>query len=344
LDKIVIRVDGNLKLGLGHIYRMIAFAEIISPNFEIIFALNSPIEIIRKLLRGNNINYIDISKSKDEFEFFRETGESVNLRGIVLDGYHFDAKYQKRLKELGYKIISIDGIYSTHFYSDAVINYNLHANKKKYRKENYTRLYLGTKYCFLRKSFLDVAKSKIESYNERKDLTIMFGGSDQYNLAYKTLKLIGQCNLKVAFNNINVIYGKGYEFIDSLKEYKKNQPSTIVNLYSNLNDKELIKIFSNTKLAIIPGGYSLYEIFSVGVPVITGYYVDNQIQNSKSVDDYKLGVSVGNFNKLTKSILNKNIEFVLKNADICITRQKKIIDGKQEERINNLLFDVCGKS
>ncbi len=61
LKKIIIRVDGNSQIGLGHIYRGIALAEMVKDNFDILFGTRksstfSPINDARFKFLPENIN------------------------------------------------------------------------------------------------------------------------------------------------------------------------------------------------------------------------------------------------------------------------------------------------
>lgn len=340
MNSIIIRVDGNSKIGLGHIYRMIAFAGIILERYKVIFAINSPSEQVTNLLNLNKLEFVDVN-TNGGFDFFTQVKKSVNPFCVVLDGYHFDSNYQKRLKELGYKVISIDGVYSTHFYSDAVINYNLHADADKYIKQEYTKLFLGPDYCFLRGSFLEAAERKSYIDYVAENLTIMFGGSDQYNLTLKTLELLHKGQQISNFNHINLICGNSFEHIDILQSFIECYPNLRIKLFKNLDDNELIKVFSRSKVAIVPGGYSLYEIFSIGVPVITGYYVDNQMLNAESVENKMLGVSVGNFKEMTSELLSEKIQDTLIRASVYRSEQRKVFNGKQREMISEIICDLC---
>jgi len=341
LNNIIIRVDGNQNIGLGHIYRMIALGEILTSNNDILFAVLSPTMQVRELIESHNFNLVDISKFYSDSDFFKQIKDTIKPECIILDGYHFDREYQKDLKELDYILISIDGIYSTHFYSDVIINYNFHADPNKYLKEDYTQLYLGSDYCFLRNAFLEAAKKRYIREEDPKDLTIMFGGSDQLNLTLETLSKLEKSNQIGRFKNINVICGTSYQYFDSLYSFKEEHKSIEVNIFKNLNDQELINIFLKTALAIVPGGYSLYEIFSVGIPVVTGYYIDNQMLNAEFVERKNLGISVGNFKEMTQKRLDTTLEQVLNKKDLFKANQSKIIDGKQKERIIKIISNIC---
>lgn len=317
---------------------MIALYHILKEEFQLIFAINSPSKQVIDLLNEHKISFEDVSKYNNDFEYFEQAKLDNQLDCLILDGYHFKKEYQFELKKMDIQIVSIDGVYNTHFYSDIVINYNIYADKDKYSAESYTGFYMGTDYCFLRKSFLDYAK-KNRNFDNRKNLTIMFGGSDQNNLSLTTLRLLNQSLLLSLFECTNIICGNSYIHKNELGAFVETLDAK-VNILYNLNDNELINIFSEAKLAIIPGGYSLYEIFSVGVPVITGYYVDNQGFNAEYVGKNKLGQNIGDFNKLDSELLKKSVYQAIGNTQLYVKNQFRTIDGNQEKRLINIFQNI----
>ena len=54
--KLIFRVDGNKKIGLGHLYRCLGLAEVISKDFNCSFAISNPDQNIVKLIQDANFN------------------------------------------------------------------------------------------------------------------------------------------------------------------------------------------------------------------------------------------------------------------------------------------------
>lgn len=333
MKKIAIRVDGGFKIGLGHIYRSLALAEMTAPIYQSIFIISEPSKQIRTLISNSKFELIAIQKLpfQDEIKLLsNELLPSLKPDAIVLDGYHFKEEYQKQLVGKGFKLVSIDGIYNCHFYSQAILNYNMYATKESYSKEAYTQTYLGAKYCLLRNDFINAIaqRGKVKRGNE---LLIMFGGSDQFNLTLQTLKMLKKCWKQESSCTINVLVGGSYQFKEALTGYAERTTNIKVNY--NLNSSEMVQLFQKTSLAITAASYSLYEMFCIGIPVITGHYVDNQKMNASAVAEKKLGVSLGNLLELNESKLLDALQTASEQQDFFIDNQFKTIN-------NSLIDDV----
>ena len=124
LKKIILRADGNSNIGLGHLYRIFALAEIYSNNYECIFVTkcSSELSIFPKgyklILIPNQVS------TKDEPKWLNNFFNS-NKFLIILDGYHFNYNYQINLKKIGFNILLIDDFVEKNIAADVVVNHAL---------------------------------------------------------------------------------------------------------------------------------------------------------------------------------------------------------------------------
>jgi UDP-2,4-diacetamido-2,4,6-trideoxy-beta-L-altropyranose hydrolase len=329
LNKIFFRADGNTQIGLGHITRSLALADMLKDDFEIFVLIQSPTEAVRKQIQGVG-NLIELPSTEDYLQEARDIAEHYLEANsiVVLDGYHFQTEYQKILKAKGVKLVCIDDLHAWHFVADVVINHAGGVKKSDYSCEPYTQLCLGMKYALLRSPFLEAAKQdrKIEKI---ENVFICFGGSDSNNFTQKALK---SCVKSAIFREIYVVVGSAYLHEDSLKllaEQHKN-----VHVYQNLDAKSLCEIMQKCHLAIVPASSIAYEVCSVRTYLITGWYVDNQKGIYQSLSENDLGLGVDNFQELANSISN----FEMKTT--YLENQKKHFDGKSRERINKCLINL----
>jgi len=90
--KVLFRVDGSHEKGLGHLVRCSALAQMIKNDFDITFFCK---EIPEDILEGLKNNGFSCDKIDVENKFHNQ----LNYKTIVvMDGYHFDAVYQKQIK------------------------------------------------------------------------------------------------------------------------------------------------------------------------------------------------------------------------------------------------------
>ncbi|MDX1903380.1 MAG: UDP-2,4-diacetamido-2,4,6-trideoxy-beta-L-altropyranose hydrolase [Thermonemataceae bacterium] len=321
-SKIYFRADGNTEIGLGHITRSMALADMLKENFNCVFLVRNPSEILQKQIR-ESFTLIVLPQTQDylqEAYFIKETYLQANDI-IVLDGYNFQTDYQKILKTKKIKLVCIDDMHAWHFVADAVINHAGGVQESEYSCENYTKLYLGTDYALLRKPFLEAAKKerKIEKIEK---VFICFGGSDIHNLSQKATEA---CLTVEKFTEIHVVLGSAYpyfqEFTNFAQEYKK------VQIHQNLDAQEMCDLMQHCQLAIAPASSIAYEICAVGMYLITGWYVENQKGIYQFLSKNALCLGVENFQNLSSNVSNFEIEIAY------LQNQKKDFNAKIMERI-----------
>src|SRR5690606_20724808 len=106
--RVFLRADGNARIGLGHVHRLLALSEILGGAFECIFVIKGGSDEIGQLLAqscGDVINLPEETLKEEEIELLSRSTRGKEI--IVLDGYGFDTGYQQQLREKGNAIVSI---------------------------------------------------------------------------------------------------------------------------------------------------------------------------------------------------------------------------------------------
>lgn len=320
---ILFRAEGNASTGLGHIYRVLSLIDMIQEttwNYSLIVHKKSCVEIIPK-----HINIDSIDDDTDEFSLFLKY-KKAGFKLLILDGYQFNSVYQKKAKDLGFKILYIDDLCEEFMYADAVINHCAGLKQSNFQKSQYTRLFLGPPYAILRKSFLDFNHS-LNKNKATNQIFINFGGADPMNISAKVLPWIVELDV---FNKIIVVTGKAYQ--KQLEDSKNDK----VLFYQNIEAQQMANLIATSSLAIVPASTVLYEVCAINKPVISGYYVENQEKIYKGFLNERLIDGIGDFRKLEKKLFLNNINHLLLNKasrDELLMNQKKWFDGMSGSRI-----------
>ena len=330
--KIIFRADGNTDTGLGHLYRLFALVEIFKESYDYLY-LTSESSAIEVIPKDYNVDLIskDIGLL-DEPNWLSEKYDAKN-HIIIADGYHFTSNYQKRLKELGFSVVYVDDLVKEHMYADIVINHSSSCQVSDFKSESYTRFALGTKFSLLRPAFLDLAK-KSRIINEIDKVFICFGGADKFDFSLKTVKILLEIN---RIEKIYVVLGGAYKG-DEIRVLKNKFPDRI-EIHKNLSEKELISVMKICNLAIVPTSTILYELLCVKMPIISGYFVDNQMSVYHWFNENGCFYGVGDFcdfdfEKL-KDIIQKFEDQSLVQSHI--NNQARCIDGNQKDRFLQLI-------
>jgi spore coat polysaccharide biosynthesis predicted glycosyltransferase SpsG len=48
--KVILRADGNSEIGLGHVYRSLALAEMLNEDFETVFLIKKPLKELKRTI------------------------------------------------------------------------------------------------------------------------------------------------------------------------------------------------------------------------------------------------------------------------------------------------------
>ncbi|MDY8138675.1 UDP-2,4-diacetamido-2,4,6-trideoxy-beta-L-altropyranose hydrolase [Aquimarina sp. 2201CG5-10] len=333
--KILFRADGNTITGLGHLYRLFALAEVYKQSYEYTYITksSSTVEVIPE-----DYNIVVIDKQIDLLEepLWLASRYNPEEHIIIADGYHFTSSYQKSIKDLGFSLIFIDDLAKEHMYADIVINHSSSSQVSDFKSEDYTQFALGTEYSLLRPAFLELAKEK-RTINKINTAFICFGGADKFNFSYQTAKVLLEID---QVSNIHIVIGAAYNG-DEINELKHKFPQRI-RVYRNLSEKELIKVMKLCNLAIAPTSTILYELLCVKMPIISGYFVENQKSVYNWFNQKKCFYGIGDFCDFD---FKKLKDIIVKFSDVSllqsyINNQSKCIDGNQKERflklVNNL--------
>jgi len=303
---IIFRADGGPSIGMGHFIRTLSLVEMLKENFYCVFATRKPTEYQIEEIKKTCDKLIDLPEDSSHFRIFLN-----HLKGdeiVVLDNYYYSAEYQRQIKDKGCKLVCIDDLHDKHYFADILINYTI-TDKTLFSIEPYTRLLTGFSYALLRKEFLQsIPDRKIHKKFNRAFICI--GGSDFNNL---TCKFLDDLNKIDQIKEITIVTGNAYNYTPLLTEkVNKYSCKKTIKLYHNLTAGELITEMDKADFGIVPCSTVLFETISRKLPVITGFYVDNQKENALNLQDkYKQILVTGDLNN--KHILFKDIKQLEEN-------------------------------
>lgn len=321
--KIIFRADGNSEIGLGHIIRSLALAEMLKDDFICEFATRFTNKFIQKEIERtcSTLHQIPVDE-KLHFDYFLNliTGTEI----VVLDNYFFTTEYQRQIKDKGCKLVCIDDLIDKHYYADLIINHAPGINKEFFSAEKYSTILTGLDYVILRTNFLNL---EFVNSNKEESVIVCFGGADKYNITEKVVEQILGIS---GIIDINVIVSSSNNYLEKLMALAEKYNN--IKIYQNISAKEIVEIGKRSKLAITSASTVSFEMLSLGLNLVVGYYIDNQLNIYNGLVKYKTVSGIGNLLNLPQ---NFN-EIVLKQL-FSDYNNLPIIDGKSGERILKLV-------
>lgn len=330
--KIIIRVDGNSKIGLGHIYRGIALAEMLKLNYEILFLIRENSSSIAISHAGFTcINIPETMNLEEESNYIFENFSHANA--IVLDGYDFGEAYQTAIRDLGFPVIYIDDLRIGIQKSDLVINHCPGIVKEQYITASYTELAIGLSYSLIRPSFANFNRKGVQPRNGIKNVLISFGGADPLDFTFKALDHLVK---ESEWDIFDVIIGGAYPHKKIFKLTDNR-----IRFHKNLSEIEIFEVMKSTDIAITPASTTSIELASLGVPMVLGYFVDNQKGIYDGFINHTSVIGVGDFNNFTfgelATIIKQNATVVDKIQASLLT----MFEGEIKANILQKFQTIC---
>ena len=320
---IIFRADGGPTIGMGHFTRTLALAEMLNQHFYCVFATCQPTEY--QITDIDKVCHSRIDLPEDDSHFSRFLTYLKGDEIVVLDNYYFTTDYQKVIKDKGCKLVCIDDMHDKHFVADIVINHAEGVSSEAFSKESYTKLLLGFRYALIRKEFRLPAKY---SYKKEFACLVMIGGADPFGITNKIIDILGQFdfNLPVA-----VVTGIAHD------KYN-NSSAGKFRFFDRQNAEQVAKLMSESDFGILPASTVAIEACAMRLPFICGYFVDNQKEIYKGIEELQLAICIDDFKIMGSDSL---LLFVDKMSDInlksvLVKNQSRVIDGNTKKRYINI--------
>jgi UDP-2,4-diacetamido-2,4,6-trideoxy-beta-L-altropyranose hydrolase len=328
--RVILRADGNGKIGYGHLSRLNAFAEMISQVYELIFIISNKSD---SSLINKNYKVVKIPESinfNNEINWINSNFSPTN-HIIIADGYNFNSNYQSKIKKIGYKLIYIDDLLSYHMYADCVINHAIGVDENKYFGENYVKYFLGSSYALMRQSFIDNSQSIKKKEIKLETAFVSFGGTNASEITHSVVEAL------IDFENIKkiiVVIGSSFsdsEIIDFFNREKK------VELFKEVDEKLMSSLMNCSDIAIVPSSTIAYELASSRCLIASGYTVQNQFHIYEGLRKNNIIFGMGNITNFDKDDFKSHIKKIISSKkellESKLQSQINYFDGKQKERL-----------
>lgn len=286
--KICFRADADAEIGYGHFIRTLALADMLKDDFECVFYTQSPTEYQRREAE-KVCELVTLPADDSRFQLFLDCLKGDEI--VVLDNYFYTTDYQRAVKAKGCKLVCIDDMHDKHYVADAVVNQSP-VKEEEFDVEVHTKLFLGKDYELLRKPFLQ----PLRHLNRNNDVVVSFGGSDPLHLTDKVISLL--LRIGAPYHIVAVLGDKTY-----LSEDNKEK----IEVLSKLTAQQMADLFEMSSFGILSASTVSLEAMSRELPIMIGYYVDNQQEGYERFKERGNFISLGFLPDLSEELLNKAI-------------------------------------
>jgi UDP-2,4-diacetamido-2,4,6-trideoxy-beta-L-altropyranose hydrolase len=304
LPRLVLRADGNARIGLGHVMRLVALADILRGAFaECVFATRDA-TTLGTLLAENGLRPEPVPELPPSAEAAWLREHLLRATDVlVLDGYLFDFDYQQMVRAGVGRLVYVDDLHAWPVVADVVINHSPGIGAEMYELARPATLLLGTAYSLLRPEFLAAAAAPRPA-GPIGSVLVCFGGADPFHLTARCLPLLLSLP---ELTEIGVLLGPASTDRPALQRQLAAQPPGRATLHHPTDAAGLVQLLHQYDAVICPASTLLVEALVLGSRVVTGYYVDNQNQLANFVHAHQQAYSVGNFTTLTDEALLRSL-------------------------------------
>ena len=341
---LIFRTDATSVIGTGHLMRCLALAQAWKKKGGIsVFITRCENDKLLSKLKREGFKIIKVENSQPDpsdldltINVIKDIGTSYTTTWLILDGYHFDDFYQKKIKEQGINLMVIDDMgHLPYYYSDILLNQNINAKNISYNHRSNTLLLLGLKYVLLREEFLRWHHWKRSIPDKARRVLITMGGSDSMNATSLILKIIKK--LKLSDIEISVVIGPSNKNFISIQEEISEDPGRY-NILKNVND--MSKLLAWADVAISAGGTTCWEMCYMGLPNLIVVLAENQKMVAEYLDNSGSSINLGFYKNINQGL------FADKFISIIMDREKRrkmseagrsLVDGYGALRVVDIL-------
>lgn len=334
---LLIRADGNAKIGAGHLMRCLTIAEEVAvrqgsgETICFVCADGESAALAGQQGFRSRVLGTDYRDMESELGLWQKIATERSV--ILVDSYYVTDRYLNALRQYG-QVVLIDDLGTHRYPVDCVINYNVSASaaayQELYQKEP-ARLLIGSSYVPLRGQFL---KARWMQETEVGHVLITTGGGDIGNIGGRILDRIYREDL--AFH---LIMGRFNPHFQKMKEREKDD----ANLWIHHDVKDMAELMQRCDVALTAGGSTVYELAAVGVPFICFSYAENQEALVEYIGKQHIAGCAGAWHKdAAKTLDNLGRQFaqLVRDRERRIaysSREREMIDGRGAARIAQVL-------
>jgi len=296
--------------------RCLAFAQAWqSHGGAVHFVMAEVTSAIEARLREENALMHDIDSTPGSQEDARQTAEYAHRQEaewVVVDGYHFGAAYQRRLKDENCKVLFLDDYgHAKRYEADLVLNQNIDAEASLYAdRATDTELLLGPEFALLRNEFWPWRSPRRVPREKAHRVLVTLGGADPDNITRRTVDALGQMSAKNV--HVTVVVGGSNPHENEIRTAAEATDATM-EVLCNVDD--MASLMAESDVAVSAGGSTCWELAFMGVPNAIIILADNQEGIAKGLDKTGAAVNMGRFREDTPKRIASEVADLLNNDE-----------------------------
>jgi len=286
MERVAIRVDASVEMGVGHLTRCVTLANSLAgEGAKVRFIMRAHAAVFSGLVEagGHQVvlladpepghhsrgaadhdyaNWLPVPWRRDAEQTREAIGQMGDIDWLIVDHYALDAGWERAQRRVGLRILAIDDLANRAHDCDILLDQNLAPGvETRYRSllPVTCRPLLGPRYALLRPEFSVLRRSLAARSGLVKRILICFGGTDPSNETGKALS--GVRRLSVAGLALDVVIGRGNPNVDLVaRQCREIEGATLHHGADNMAE-----LMARADLAIGAGGVMSWERCCLGL-------------------------------------------------------------------------------
>ncbi len=338
---LLIRADANVTMGTGHVMRCLALAQAWQDaGGRALFAMAEGTVAVSARLQAERFDIVPVQDPTDAGRDASQLATLAHEQGaewVVVDGYQFQASYQRELKLAGLKVLFVDDNgHAGGYTADLILNQNPHATESMYgQREPYTRLLLGTRYCMLRREFNSWRGWNRETPEVGRKILIAMGGSDPDNSTELIMQLVRLVEIEGL--QTTVVVGGSNPHWKSLQRIASEFAGSLCLLRDVSNMAEPM---AWADVVVSAAGTTCWEMCFLGLPALLIHVAENQRVLAQELDKQGCAIHLGSLRDVSMDAVASQLERLLNSAETrrsLARHARELVDGNGAERVASTL-------
>ena len=341
---ILVRADCSAEMGSGHVMRCLALAQAWQDDGGVAaFAMAAQSPATTARLAAEDIRVYPVAAAPGSPEDATQTialARRLVTEWVVVDGYHFDADYQRAIRHAGLHLLAVDDFgHCAHYCASLILNQNSNASKDYYTHcENSTRLLLGLPFVLLRREFTRWLGWRRELQPLGRFLLVTMGGADPGNVTPQVMASLTR--MRSTDLAATVVVGGANPHYDDVVAAAA---SSAIAFDIQRNIQDIPEYMARADLAIIAAGGTLWELMFMGCPTMV--FARTPLQESILLDLERQGalVYLGYEDAIDQDRLAATTDKLVRSADDrhgLTLAGKRLIDGHGAARVLRAMREV----
>ena len=336
-EALLIRTDAGAQIGTGHVMRCLALAQVWRANgAQAIFLMATEIGGLEERLKSEGMEVVHVSVPPGSADDAKQTAvwaRQKRASWIVVDGYHFSASYQRKLKDAGFKLLVIDDYgHAERYYADIVLDQNLHDHEYIYNNvQPYTRVLLGTKYALLRGEFSKWREWRRETPKVARKVLVTLGGGDHHNVTLKVIHALQQ--LEIPDLEAKILIGALNPHLETLRRAVDHSTCSL-QLLTGITEMPAQMAWAD--VGISSGGITCWELLFMGLPSLILILADNQRLIAERLETVGVAVNLGLSELLSPVEIAHSLTQLsqaMDNRAAMARRGRELVDGEGVDQV-----------